>query len=136
MTPTNLIADIYAVEVPEGMEAFDIECIPEVDLYELTCYEFGEFDTPIKEKTIDLPPGSWQIICPLKEVTEEVAAGIVQVISSGKFSGRPQYRRYDRDLVKDMPARCWTRDSRHALETLVASKGLHPDKTLIIKKVA
>lgn len=83
-----------------------------------------------------LSPGNWQIVCTSKEATEEQAAGIVQVISTGKLTGRPQYRRYDRDPVKDTPARSWTRDSRHAIETLLASKGCDSNKNyLILKKI-
>lgn len=84
---------------------------------------------------IVLPPGSWQIVCTSKEATEAQAESIVQVISNGKISGMPQYRRYDRDPVKDTPARSWTRDARHALETLLASKGCDLNKNwLILKK--
>jgi hypothetical protein len=58
--------------------------------------------------------------------------GIVQIISNSKISGQPQYRRYDRDPIKDTPARCWTRDSRHALETLLASKNLDTNKNYVL----
>lgn len=70
-----------------------------------------------------LPAGNWQIVCTSKEVTEAAALAIVQVISNGRISGQPQYRRYDRDPVKDTPARSWTRDPRHGFETLLTSKG-------------
>lgn len=83
---------------------------------------------------IDLPPGTWQIVCTSKEATEEQAASIVQIISNGKISGRPQYRRYDRDPVKDTPAKSWTRDARHALETLLTSKGCDINKNYLILK--
>jgi len=85
-------------------------------------------------EAIQLPPGTWEVVCTSKEVTEEQAASIVQVISNGKISGRPQYRRYDRDPVKDMPARSWTRDARHALETLLASNGCDLNKNYLILK--
>lgn len=70
----------------------------------------------------DLPPGTWRFLFTTKTATEEQAASVVQIISNGKISGRPQYRRYDRD--NELPARMWTRDSRHSLETLLRSKGL------------
>jgi hypothetical protein len=85
-------------------------------------------------EAIQLPPGIWEIVCTNKEATEEQAASIVQVISNGKISDRPQYRRYDRDPVKDMPARSWTRDARHALETLLASNGCDLNKNYLILK--
>lgn len=81
-----------------------------------------------------LPSGNWQLIGTTKEVTEEVAEQIVQVISNGKISGRPQYRRYDRDPVKDTPARSWTRDPRHSFETLLTSNGLDNTKNYVLIK--
>lgn len=81
-----------------------------------------------------LPPGAWKTVCTSRKVTEDQAASIVQIISNGKISGRPQYRRYDRDLAKDTPARIWTRDARHALETLLISKGCDLNKSWLILK--
>lgn len=84
---------------------------------------------------IKLLPGTWEIVCTSKSVTEEQAISIVQVISNGRISGMPQYRRHDRDPVKDTPARSWTRDARHALETLLTSKECDLNKNwLILKK--
>jgi hypothetical protein len=71
-----------------------------------------------------LPPGSWQFLFTTDGVTEEQAASVVQLISNGKISGRPQYRRYDRNPPEWMPSHMWTRDPRHSLETLIKSKGL------------
>jgi hypothetical protein len=96
--------------------------------YQLLSF-YGEADA------VQLPPGTWEIVCTSKEVTEEQAENIVQLISNGKITGRPQYRRYDRDPAKDTPARSWTRDVRHALETLLTSKGCDLNKNwLILKK--
>ncbi len=81
---------------------------------------------------IDLPAGSWQLIGTTKEATEDIAKGIVQVISNGGISGQPQYRRYDRDPVKDTPAQCWTRDPRHSMETLLTSKSLDTNKNYML----
>lgn len=139
MTLIHLIGSTYAAEMPSMAFGFDINNYGDESelMYMLSMEDIS--DEPEFEETLivkKLPPGNWQVICTTKEVTEEVAAGIVQVISNGKISGKPQYRRYDRDPVKDTPAKCWTRDPRHALETLLTSKGLDPDKTLIIKKVS
>lgn len=77
--------------------------------------------------TAKLPmTGTWRFLFTTKTATEEDAASVVQIISNGKISGRPQYRRYDRD--NELPARMWTRDSRHSLETLLRSKELDPNK--------
>jgi hypothetical protein len=129
--PIHLIGDLFAVEVPEVAEGFEISI--QDDGIPCLTYWYKE---NLEPTVICLTRGNWQIICTTKECTEEVAKSIVQVISNGKITGQPQYRRHDRDPVKDTPARCWTRDPRHALETLVACKGLDPDKSLIIKKVS
>src|ERR1051325_3208572 len=131
--------DYWAVEVPEWLDSPTYQI--EQSLHEIIDGD-GRQDqlvirhtgrscgSPLKKIFIDIPPGTWQIVCTSKEATEEQAASIVQVISNGKISGRPQYRRYDRDPVKDMPARSWTRDARHAFETLLASKGCDLTKNL------
>jgi hypothetical protein len=80
--------------------------------------------------TKPLPPGTWRFLFTTKSVTEEQAASIVQIISNGRISGMPQYRRYDRD--NELPARMWTRDARHSLETLLRSKGLDEKKNYSI----
>lgn len=73
---TQLTDNLFAVEVPEGMEAFSVDCMPEVDLYELNCYQLGEYDEPVKEKSIDLPPGTWQFVCTTRYATPEQAREI------------------------------------------------------------
>ena len=134
--PTLLINNVYAVEVPEGSKKHHLSFTGKTatsddqSLY----YKTKDADELDEWEKIDLPPGSWQLIGTTKEVTEEVAKGIVQVISNGKLSGQPQYRRYDRDPVKDTPAKCWTRDPRHAMETLLASKAIDPNKNYVLLK--
>lgn len=123
MTPTNLRNEYFGMEYTAYDKNFKIE-----GKYLNYKTRFGRGYSMI------LPPGTWQIVCLSGECTEEQAASIVQIISNGKISGRPQYRRYDRG-AKDTPARMWTRDSRHALETLLISKGLNPQNTLILKQV-
>lgn len=123
----------WAVEVPEDAKDFALHHLGDIQKLVFT----SAIQDPLGcggDMTI-LGPGTWEIICTSKEATEEQAACIVQVISNGKISGRPQYLRYDRDPVKDMPARSWTRDARHALETLLASKRCDLNKNwLILKK--
>jgi len=128
---THLREKYWAVEVPEGAERFEVSIQDDG----IPCYTYWYKDN-IDPTVICLPPGTWEIVCTSKTVLEDQAASIVHVISNGNISGRPQYRRYDRDPVKDMPARSWTRDARHSLETLLASKGCNLNKTtyLILKK--
>jgi len=113
----ELINNYWALEVSKSADRFAIH--KHLLYYEVPESESWTGDTQV---IIDLPSGPWQIVCTSK-ATEEQAATVVQLISNGKLTGRPQYRRYDRDPVKDTPARSWTRDSRHALETLLTSKG-------------
>jgi hypothetical protein len=61
-----------------------------------------------------LPPGSWQIVCLSKEVTEEVANQIMGTIAPVDFP-------------------MWT---KRVLESLLVEKGLDPDNSLILKKTA
>jgi hypothetical protein len=130
---TKLTDSVYPVEVPEGATNFRIMKFsqPETFSYDYSIQK-GDRCTTGLIAMVDLPPGNWRILCTTREATEEIAASIVQIVSNGKISGMPQYRRYDRDLTKDMPARCWTRDSRHSLETLITSKGLDINKNYVL----
>ena len=132
---TQLTDDLITFEVPEGATNFRIMKFsqPETFSYDYSIQK-GDRCTTGLIAMIDLPPGTWQILCTTKEATEEIATSIVQIISNGKISGMPQYRRYDRDPVKDTPAKCWTRDPRHALETLLTSKGLDVNKNYCLLK--
>lgn len=111
----------YAVEVPEDAR--------HIKLHNYDTYSKIVFSSAMQDPfncggdMITMERGNWQFLFTTKGCTEEQAASVVQLISNGKISGRPQYRRYDRDPIKDMPAKCWTRDSRHSLETLLLSKG-------------
>lgn len=124
---TQLTDKVWAVEVPDGSGAFKImphfvrNAITERDAIKLV-WESEQ----ITHSWVILPPGSWRFLFTTKAATEEQAASVVQIISNGKITGRPQYRRYDRD--NELPARMWTRDSRHSLETLLRSKGLDENK--------
>jgi hypothetical protein len=122
----------WAVEVPDGAERFETS-IQDDGIPCLTYWYVDNIDPTV----VCLLPGTWEIVCTSKEATEAQAASIVQIISTGKISGIPQYMRYDRNLVNHAPALCWTRDSRHALETLLTSKGCDVENNyIILKKVA
>ena len=119
---------LYAAEVPQ-----DESCQPS-DMTFANFYPHAskEVDEIIWIKcngnsfTQKIPPGSYEFLFCTESATEEDAASVVQLISNGRISGMPQYRRYDKDPVKDTPAKCWTRDPRHSLETLLRSKNLDP----------
>jgi hypothetical protein len=130
---TKLTDSVCPVEVPEGATNFRIMKFsqPETFSYDYSIQK-GDRCTAGLIAMVDLPPGNWRILCTTREATEEIAASIVQIVSNGKISGMPQYRRYDRDLVKDTPAKWWTRDPRHSLETLITSKGLNPNKNYVL----
>lgn len=126
--------NIYAVEVPDDAAA--------IAIHNLGTYSKLVFTSSLQDPLgcggdmLPIEFGNWQFLFTTKEATEDRAANIVQITSSGKISGRPQYRRYDRDLIKDMPAKCWTRDARHSLETLLQSKGLNTENNYaILKKI-
>lgn len=133
---TYLINGIYAVEVPEGMEAFKIDCIPEIDFYELDCYQLGEYDEPVQEKSISLPAGNWQLICTTKEVTEEQAKGIVG--NSEWFFPERHTRYIDYEqLVGPDNKQAWNAGFSNALlslRSLLTSKNLDPNKNYILIK--
>lgn len=138
----QLTDSIWAVEVPESWETAELHFQPSIEdmlndregFSELIMwYTAKTCGSPRQKLAIKLPAtGSYQFLFTTKEATEGNAVSVVQIISNGKVSGRPQYRRYDRDLVKDTPAKCWTRDSRHSLETLLKSKGCDPGKNYAI----
>jgi DNA/RNA endonuclease G (NUC1) len=128
---TNLRDNYWAVELPEG--AKDIHSEVSMTGTPYLAYKFKDDELLNEYEAKNLPAGTWQIICTSNSILEDQAASIVQVISNGKISGRPQYRRYDRD--GELPARMWTQDARHAFETLLASKGLTGNNYVILKKV-
>lgn len=121
----QLTDKIFAVKVPENMNAFKIDSIPEIDFYQLDCYELGEYDEPIEEKSIDLPPGSYTFLFCTSEVTEEQARKVV--LKDGIFC-----RNY---LVRnDGHPFGWTDDPLESLETLLASKGCEGNWAVVRKK--
>lgn len=67
--PTQLTGQVYAVEVKECMNAFNVECRPEIDFYVLNCYQLGEYDEPVNEDSIDLPAGDWEYLCTTEEAS-------------------------------------------------------------------
>lgn len=102
--PIHLIAEIYALEVPEGAEGFELD--NPLSIGDLVYY-LG-FPSVFNFRKISLPAGNWQLICTTKECTPEQAKEI---------TGEEVYPSI-------------------RLQSLLTSKGLDPDKTIIIKKVS
>ncbi len=115
--PIHLIGSTYAVEVPEDAHGLDINKYgngSELNYWLIA----GAKDTLI---VTDLPPGNWQIICTEGELMlmHELQHPLFKEWFIN-FTGRNSYftNRVD------------------SLRSLVASKDIDPDKTLIIKKVS
>jgi hypothetical protein len=128
----QLREQFWAVEVPEG--ATDFGFINGSLACKLPTSKPGSYHWLHEaEDYMHNSGGVWEIVCTIRDATEEQAESIVQIISNGKISGSPQYRRYDR--TGELPARMWTRDPRHSLETLLIYEGCDLGKNwLILKK--
>jgi hypothetical protein len=77
----HLREQYWAVEVPAKAKYHRIDGVPNGAFYELIFYKDSDdidFPDEIQEvKIIDLPPGTWEIVCTSKNVTEEQASEIV-----------------------------------------------------------
>lgn len=116
-TPIHLRAEYWALKVPSWANGFKIETIPQVDLYELTCYEIAEYNEPKREQGIDLPPGTWQFLFTTKEATWEQAEMVV-----AKFNG--WYKDYGGGVYYSNPV--------DSLQSLLKAKGCDPSKNYAI----
>jgi hypothetical protein len=118
MTPTLLINNVYAVEVPEGADNIRVsQLIGTPKLFA---------DIPGYLYAAKLPPGSWKLIGTIKEVTEDVAKGIVERTHAGGFgrSGE-EFKNY----IKPSPV-CFT--ALDSLNSLLASKNLDTNKNWVM----
>lgn len=114
MTPTQLREEYWGMDIPNPQHAI-------IHGNTIT----WEVNGAKGKGFIVLPPGSWQIVCLSKEVTEEVAAQIVE-------GNHNAYIDYERDF-HGIPLRVFTAvESSHSL---IRSKGLDPNNTLILKKL-
>jgi hypothetical protein len=76
---------------------------------------------------IQLPPGTWQIVCMSKEATEEQARAIVEEFS---LRGSIRYTDYTRKYM-------WHGTAIESLKSLLTSKGRDTKQNyLILKKTA
>lgn len=126
--PILLTGQVYAVEVPEGRDAFTIECYPEADLYELLCCNLAEYNEPINEKYITLPTGNWQLIGTTKELTEEMAKGIVQQYGDYFIDHTATEQDWKEQEVN------WFKEAVKSLKSLLISKGLDVNKNYVLLK--
>jgi hypothetical protein len=112
MTPVHLRENIYAAKVPEGAESWRVECVPSVGIFELqffkTSYDLDFFGDTHEFKIIDLPPGTWKIICTSKE------------IDTGKLAEALGYAFVGIQYAKEL------------IGSLLSSKGLDTDKNYCI----
>jgi hypothetical protein len=119
MTPTLLINNVYAVEVPDNTikaELINKESWPLC----LMCYvedEEGWFKPGVPVPVV-ITPGSWQLIGTVREMTEDVAKGIVEEV---RIRGHIRYEDYTRDFM-------WQETAADSLTSLLASKGLDTNK--------
>ena len=117
--PIHLIGDVYAVEVPEGATGFEID--NPLSPGDLVYYK-GE-PCIYNFRKITLPPGSWQLIGTTKEVTEDVAKGIVERVDMGFKDVYLSYAKggsFDFDTALD------------SLRSLLASKNLDTNNNWVL----
>jgi hypothetical protein len=135
MTPTLLINNVYAGEVPEGAENFRVMKFsqPETLSYDYSIVK-GDRCTSGLIAMIDLPPGSWQLIGTVREMTEDVAKGIVGS-SEWYFPARhTRYIDYNHPYDRENKQR-WSEGfvtAKESLLSLVASKGLDTNKNWVL----
>lgn len=135
MTLHNLRGEWWGVEVPEGSKWHQLVHIS-AGIEVIQYYIQGEF-IENKSHCINIPPGSWQIVCLSAECSEEIAR---QIVHSSEWYFPEQHIRYvdyahpfDRYYNKQR----WSVGFGTALESLsslLRSKGLNEKTTLILKK--
>ncbi len=121
----NLRENIWAVEVPEGAKELHIEVSLKGSPY--IGYKFKDDELLNEYQNINLPPGTWEIVCTSKEATEEQAASIVEEV---RLRGNIRYEDYTREYM-------WQETAIDSLNSLLASNGCDLNKNwLILKKTA
>jgi hypothetical protein len=124
MTPTLLINNVYSVEVPEGAENFRILKFsqPQTFSYDYSIRK-GDRCTKGLIAMVNLPPGSWQLIGHVNDITEELAATIVERDGDG-------YKDYSGGFHHDLPFP----NAIASLNSLLTSKALDPNKNYVLLK--
>lgn len=126
---TQLTENVFSVEVPSmafGLMVNNYANESEL-MYMLSMEDIADDDNT--EETLitkKLPPGSWQLLCTTREVTEEQAKGIVEYDSF--IDG---YKDYDTDnFHHDTPFI----NALDSLNSLITSKGLDTNKNYCLLK--
>lgn len=115
----NLRDNYWAYPLPVTAEGAEIRGEHPGRPYQLLSF-YGEAEA------VDLPPGTWQIVCTSKEVTEEQAAGLVE---EHRQRYNLRYKDYTRGYM-------WRETALLSLHSLLTSKGCDLNKTyLILKKL-
>jgi len=109
------------VPVPEEADGFDMNTNNGDP--ELTFYTIDNDERHLHG--VALPPGTWQIVCTTKDVTEEVAHEIVE--TQGEWNGRKIYKCYDKSDL-------WVYNSVISFRSLLRSLNLN-GHYLILKKL-
>lgn len=126
MTPIHLIADIYLFPVQDDARGFRIVKYGDCKVIEFEHSIQSNRRLKALSGSTELPAGNWQIICTTKEITEEVAKGIVRELPVGQ-----RWMNYNGDYP------VWWHTAKESLRSLVTSKGFNPESNyLIIKKVS
>lgn len=116
---TQLTENVFAVEVPEMADTPEISI--QDDGFPCLTYWYKENIDPT---VIDLPPGSWQLLCTTKETTWLQAAGMVEHYRGGfvnyESNSMPKVAAYSTPFL--------------SLNSLLASKGLDPNNNYALLK--
>lgn len=141
MTKLNSLPDIYAVEVPEGTGGISIR-----SGVESAVFFYDKFTKRRDKETINLPPGSYEILFQTKQATEEEWKPLVikDAHYSRSASFNPEYGHYQtsgsRIYYKNYaePGSIFL-ENNNALSSgnsLLRSNNLNPDNNyLLLKKI-
>jgi hypothetical protein len=127
MTPIHLRSQWWAVECPpDSIDHQTVHISPGIDV--VHCYVPGEY-AENKSYCINLPPGNWQILCTLKECTEEQAKKIVEYYDNG--FGATIYRNFDdQGLYGARPLLFWK--AIESLHSLIRARKLNTETNILI----
>lgn len=132
---TELLDNIFAIEIPDNAYNFSFIEITKDRKAVQWIYHSGNGLTFAPETgSYILPPGSYEILFAMKEVSEDQAASIVE-LDRGGFAGNVEgYKEY-------LKPGDWPMDHEpfasaiKSLQSLLKSKGLTAGNYLIVKKI-
>lgn len=117
----NLRENFWAVEVPEGAKELHIEVSLKGSPY--IGYKFKDDELLNEYQNINLPPGTWEIVCTSKEATEEQLKDVIPELKVGE-----RYQNYGSDYP------VWYHSRRESLRSLLNANGCDLNKNLLIVK--